>query len=247
MVATPSPSGSLVVIRRSGSIAVIIPAAGSGRRFGAVHNKLFAALGGKPVWLHSVEKMLAREEVAHITLAISDDDHRTFVKQFDEYLMSDRVRLCPGGAERSDSVACALATFASDPAIEYVAVHDAARPLVKPSDLTAVFAAAQQSGAAILATPITGTVKRCPTPFLSSTMDRRELWTALTPQVFSVALLRSAYARHRGRPATDDAELVERSGHPVSIVAGSPDNLKITFPEDLTIAEAILKQHAEQP
>ena len=126
-----------------------------------------------------------------------------------------------------------------------MAIHDAARPLVRPADLAAVFAAAGQTGAAMLATPVPGTLKEgrlegggC------LTVDRRELWLALTPQVFRVGLLKQAYGKHNGRPATDDAQLVERMGHDVTIVQGSADNLKVTYPEDLHVAEAILAMQA---
>ncbi len=229
------------------SIAVIIPAAGSGRRFGSSHNKLFATLAGKPMWLHSVEKLIARPEVACVILAVSAEDEAQFNEQLHAFAIAGKVRVCLGGDQRSDSVAAALASLDDDESIRFVAVHDAARPLVKPVDLSAVFDAAATSGAAILASPVTGTVKKRHSESQTTTVDRRELWIALTPQVFRIDLLRSAYARHRGRPATDDAELVERSGHPVAIVPGSADNLKITFPEDLAIAEAILKQHDQSP
>ena len=229
------------------SIAVIIPAAGSGSRFGDARNKVFAMLAGKPLWMHCVERFAARAEVSRIVLAISNEDRETFVLQSASLAIRARIAFCRGGNERSDSVAAALETLDGDDSVQWIAVHDAARPLVQNCDLDAVFAMAEQTGAAILATPITGTVKRgvagqggC------STVDRRELWTALTPQVFRADVLRSAYARHHGFPVTDDAQLVERAGHPVTIVQGAADNLKITFPEDLQLAEAILKRYGNR-
>jgi 2-C-methyl-D-erythritol 4-phosphate cytidylyltransferase len=229
------------------SVAVIIPAAGSGSRFGDAQNKVFAVLAGKPLWVHCVERFAARREVSRIVLAISDADQDTFHQQRESLCLRDNITFCRGGSERSDSVAMALATLKDDDSVEWVAVHDAARPLVQDRDLTAVFEMAERTGAAILATPITGTVKRglagasgC------STVDRRELWMALTPQVFRHDVLRSAYARHRGYPVTDDAQLVEQSGQPVAIVHGASDNLKITFPEDLQLAEAILKRYGNR-
>jgi 2-C-methyl-D-erythritol 4-phosphate cytidylyltransferase len=151
------------------------------------------------------------------------------------------VELVTGGAERTESVQAALQAVVTDASIEWIAVHDAARPLLRDDDLDALFQAVSISGAAILASPVSGTVKRdlggqqgC------ATIDRRDLWIALTPQVFRVGLLNQAYQKHNGRSATDDAQLVERMGHHVTLVRGSADNLKITFPEDLLVAEAIL-------
>ncbi len=229
------------------SIAVIIPAAGSGSRFGDVRNKVFAMLAGKPLWMHCVERFHARVEVSRIVLAVSDEDRETFEQQATDLAIREKIAFCRGGSERSDSVAAALATLDSDNNVQWIAVHDAARPLVQDEDLSAVFEMAKLTGAAILATPITGTVKRGMADAVGcTTVDRRELWTALTPQVFRADVLRSSYARHHGFPVTDDAQLVERAGHSVALVHGAADNLKITFPEDLQLAEAILKRYGNR-
>ncbi|MBB3209831.1 2-C-methyl-D-erythritol 4-phosphate cytidylyltransferase [Rhodopirellula rubra] len=250
-----------------GSVAVILPAAGSGSRFGDEENKLFALLRGRSLWMHAAETLIRRQEVGQILLAVAPCDRERFEQQLLELPHSDRFRIVEGGDQRSDSVAAALAEVnrmpapATDeeavdglpPRIEWVAVHDAARPLVRDSDLDAVFAHVGHSRAAILATPVTGTLKRsCPaisggSLFESETIngitfDRRGMWVAQTPQVFHLDLIRQAYQRHRGRSATDDAELVERMGHPVALVPGAADNLKITYPEDLLVAEALLSE-----
>jgi len=253
---------------KNGSIAAILPAAGSGRRFGSHQNKLFATLRGVPIWLHSVKALLCRPEVGRIIIAVSETDRQTFQDTHtaflesetfleSEKLQSTRMEWVLGGCERTDSVRSGLESIGCDPMIEYVAIHDAARPLISDQDLSSIFSALIATDAAILATPVTGTLKRAVQApkqaaadgILSDhvvasdhavTVDRRELWVAQTPQVFRLSLLRSAYARYRGYPATDDAQLVERIGHPVAIVAGSSDNIKITHPEDLRIAEAIM-------
>jgi 2-C-methyl-D-erythritol 4-phosphate cytidylyltransferase len=185
--------------------------------------------------------LAARPEVGPIVLAIAEDDRERFEGRDADLVKQYRVRLVTGGAERTDSVRAALDSLVVDESLQWVAIHDAARPIVNDDDLRAVFDAASQSGAAILATPVAGTVKRdlgdrqrC------ETVDRRDLWIALTPQVFRLGLLNQAYQKHNGRSATDDAQLVERLGHDVALVRGSADNLKITFPEDLLVAEAIL-------
>lgn len=227
-----------------GSVAAIVPAAGSGRRFGSEQNKLFAVLAGKPLWFHAVERLASRPEVGRIVLAIAEADRARFVEQREQLAQRNQIEFCSGGAERSDSVAAALQAIGGDGSIRWVAVHDAARPLVPAKDLAAVFAIASQCGAAILAAPISGTIKRSLLAGASSqTVDRSGLYVALTPQVFRIDWLRAAYARHRGFPVTDDAQLVERMGYHVALVPGSADNLKITFPEDLPIAEALLNRN----
>ena len=151
----------------------------------------------------------------------------------------------PGGDERADSVLAGLAV-AGDAA--WIAIHDAARPLLSDDDIGRVFAAADHTGAALLAARVRGTIKRQQPPSMAvekaaaqvrATVDRSELWEALTPQVFRTELLREAYQKWRGFPVTDDAQLVERMGHAVSLVEGSPINLKITVSDDLSIAKAL--------
>lgn len=228
-----------------GSIAAIIPAAGCGARFGRSRNKLFAELAGQPVWLRTASRLRAQSAIGRIVMAISETDQETFASQFETLVQELKVELVRGGAARTDSVNAGLDTLGDDESIRLVAIHDAARPLVSDADLSAVFAVAWQTGAAILATPVSGTLKRdLGRGGPIQTVDRRDLWVALTPQVFRIGLLKQAYQKHNGRPATDDAQLVERIGHEVSLVRGSADNLKITYPEDILIAEAILASQA---
>lgn len=224
-----------------GSVAAILPAAGSGKRFGSHRNKLFAMLAGKPLWTHSVARLSARPEIGRIVMAVASDDRELFLGRDGEFIDRYGVELVEGGVERTDSVQAALQFVESDSSVQWVAVHDAARPLVGRPDLESLFTAVATSDAAILATPVAGTIKRnLGNQIDCETVDRRDLWIALTPQVFRIGLLTQAYRKHNGRAATDDAQLVERLGYDVQLVRGSADNLKITFPEDLLIAEAIL-------
>jgi 2-C-methyl-D-erythritol 4-phosphate cytidylyltransferase len=152
--------------------------------------------------------------------------------------------LCPaiaGGAERQDSMRAGLARL--PPEVEIVAVHDAARALVRPADVARVVAAAERSGAALLATPVRDTIKQARAGRVVATQPRADLWAAQTPQVFRAALLREALAKADadGFRATDDAQLVERLGVPVEIVEGDPGNLKLTWPADFAWAEAALR------
>ena len=217
-------------------------AAGRGRRFGGGENKVLASLGDRPIWRCAVEALRQGEAIGEIVLVIRPDDRSQVAGAAAEL----GLRLVEGGEERYDSVRAGLAEVqrlaaTADPVAvpQFVAVHDAARPLVPREDIDAVTAAAYNSGAAILATPIRGTIKRRTSAGIV-TVDRTELWEALTPQVFRLDLLVAAYDRWRGRPVTDDAEMVERSGVPVTLVPGSAENLKITQPEDLTLAQAIV-------
>ena len=229
------------IIPAAGSIAAILPAAGSGQRFDAASNKLFAELAGKPLWFHAASRLAGSKSVGRVVLVVSQADESVFKNRYAAMVEQLGVELVLGGSERTDSVQAGLDHLTDDSLVEWVAIHDAARPLIRPSDMAAVFVAAQRTGAAILATPVPGTVKRGRLENGGSrTVDRRELWLALTPQVFRIGLLRQAYQKHNGRPATDDAQLVERMGHEVTLVQGSADNLKITYPEDLSVAEAIL-------
>ena len=147
-----------------------------------------------------------------------------------------------GGAERSDTVAAALRRV--KPECDFVAVHDAARPCLVDKWIDTVFAAAEKSGAAILATPVTATLKRADgkaPPSIAETVDRAKLWEAQTPQVFRRELLNKAYATRQGESVTDDSLLFEKMGTPVTLVESSPLNIKITTKDDLRLAEQILK------
>jgi 2-C-methyl-D-erythritol 4-phosphate cytidylyltransferase len=221
--------------------AVILPAAGKSSRFQDPHyKKPFASLDGRPVWLHAAEKFANRSDVCQTLLVVSPADRDEFDSKFGGNAALLGVEVVNGGAERSDSVANALARV--KPEAEFVAIHDAARPCLAKEWIDTVFAAAATSGAAILAIPIHGTIKRAAAgQTVQETVARDGLWEAQTPQVFRTQLLRDAYARAGAEPATDDAQLVERLGHPVTLVPGSRLNLKITSKEDLRIAGALLR------
>lgn len=223
------------------SFAVILPAAGKSSRFRDPHyKKPFAPLENRPVWLHAAEKFTNRSDVQQTLLVISPEDREAFQSKIGANAALLGIEIVDGGAERTESVANALARVRAD--IDFVAVHDAARPCIAEAWIDAVFAAAVKSQAAILAAPLSGTLKRVAgDKTIVETVSREGLWEAQTPQVFARQLLVDAYARRGGPPATDDAQLVERLGHPVTVVPGSPMNLKITSKEDLRLAAAVLK------
>ncbi len=223
------------------TFSVILAAAGRSSRFRDKHyKKPFAPLADRAVWLHSAEKFLNRDDVKQLVLLISPEDRETFDAKFSANVAILGIQVVPGGPERADSIAQALEQVRAD--VDFIAVHDAARPCLATEWVDRVFAAAEQAGAAILAIPVAGTLKRVGRDQrVRETVPRADLWEAQTPQVFRRQLLVDAYARRGRCPATDDAELVERLGHPVKIVPGSPMNLKITTREDLQLAAQALK------
>lgn len=223
--------------------AVILPAAGKSSRFHDKHyKKPFAPLANRAVWLHSAQRFLNREDVAQVILVVSPEDRELFQTKFAANVAILGIDVVDGGAKRADSVAAALARVKPD--VEFVAVHDAARPCIIDPWIDKVFDAASQSGAAICAIPIAATLKRVSpgkTVSVEQTVDRDQLWEAQTPQVFRRQLILDAYAQDGAGEATDDAQLVEWLGHPVTVVLGSVLNLKITTREDLRLAEQVLR------
>ncbi len=219
-------------------VSVILPATGSGKRFGSDSNKIFQLLDGREVFLRTIDLFAKRDDVCQILMVVSPDDAARLLMEFCEELAELGVELVDGGAERSDSVRNALARL--DEAAELVCVHDSVRPCVTSEQIDAVFAAAGDTGAAILAYPLHGTIKKVDSSGrIVKTVDRDGLWEAQTPQVFEKNLLLEAYSL--GGQATDDAETVQRTGAEVTVVASGPNNVKITAPADLLLAEAVMR------
>lgn len=226
----------------SGPIAVVIAAAGRSSRYGDKHvKKPFAMLAGRAVWLHSAERFLAHPDVGQVIIAVAPEDREVFTRKFGANLAFLEIQLSEGGQHRSDTVEKALAVLGEQ--IEYVAVHDAARPCVSERAIASVFDRARETGAAILATPVPDTLKRADAAgdAILETVDRRGVWAAQTPQVFRRDLLERAYRERVEGASTDDAQLVEALGEKVALVDGSPLNIKITTQLDLRLAEQILK------
>jgi 2-C-methyl-D-erythritol 4-phosphate cytidylyltransferase len=223
------------------SFAVILPAAGKSSRFHDKHyKKVFAPLDGRAVWLHCAERFVNRDDVKQVILVISPEDREHFLGKFGANVAILGIEVVDGGARRSDSVAAALARVSSD--VDYVAVHDAARPCICDEWIDKIFAAAEKHDAVMFAIPVAGTLKRVGADMqVEETVSRKNLWEAQTPQVFRRQLLLDAYANVADASVTDDAQLVEQLGITVTIVPGSPINLKIATKEDLRLAEKALK------
>jgi 2-C-methyl-D-erythritol 4-phosphate cytidylyltransferase len=222
--------------------SVIIPAAGKGERFGGGEKKTFAKVDGRPVFLRTLEHFMNRPDVCQTILAVAPEDLSEMKTKYGPNLGFMSVQLVEGGARRCDTVAAALKTVSEQ--AEYVAIHDAARPCVSTAMIDAVFAEAAKSGAAILAAPVVGTIKRVAGSMaIEETLDRAGIYEAQTPQVFRKDIILSAYAGLKDirDDVTDDAQVVERAGHAVTVVPSDATNLKITTKGDLTLAAAILK------
>jgi 2-C-methyl-D-erythritol 4-phosphate cytidylyltransferase len=225
---------------------VILPAAGRSTRFGdPKQKKIYAELDGRAVWLRALDPFLTHGEVEQIIVAIAPEDRELFDRRYRDKVAFLNLDVIEGGAERCNTVARALERVR--PACEFVAVHDAARPCLSEEMVSAVFAAAREHGAALLATPVIDTIKRARDGrFTVETVSRSDLFLAQTPQVFRRDWIEQAFARRGelGSGITDDTQLVEALGHRCAIVSSSPFNLKITTQDDLRLAAAILKIRA---
>lgn len=228
--------------------SVIVAGAGKSERFGAAERKTFAKLDGRPVFIRSLERFISHAGVCQTILAIAPEEMEAMKSSFGANLGFMGVKLIEGGATRVDTVAAALEVVSDE--AEFVAIHDAARPCVTPEMVDAVFAEAVKTGAAILAAPITGTMKRvADSMVIDQTESRTGLYEAQTPQAFRKELLLDAYARLQGDTGdiTDDAQVVELAGHPVSVVKSNATNIKITTKADIAMAHAILKARPAKP
>lgn len=225
--------------------AALVLAAGRGERLRSALPKAFVPLAGRTLLARSLDVLARVPEIDLVIPIVAADELARFAALAAERTGIPKLEpAVPGGRERQDSMAAGLAALPPD--VAFVAVHDAARPLVRTEDVSRVLAAARESGAALLVTPVTDTVKRVRGGLVVETPPRSECVAAQTPQVFRVELLREALekARAEGVVGTDDAQLVERLGVAVRAVEGDPGNRKITRPEDLAWAELELVRRA---
>jgi len=221
----------------------IIAAAGIGTRMGAGRAKQMIELGGVPLLVHTLTRFEESSSVHQVLLVLQPDLTGEVLTLISRYGLRKVSRVVAGGAERQDSVYRGLQVLDEQTA-GIVAIHDAARPFVRPAEIDAVIERAQATGAAVLALPAVDTIKQVKSGRIARTLDRRQVYHAQTPQAFRFPIIREAYERAyaAGFVATDDSQLVERAGHRISVVEGSPINIKITRPLDMCIAEAIRSQ-----
>ncbi|MHC4111881.1 MAG: 2-C-methyl-D-erythritol 4-phosphate cytidylyltransferase [Planctomycetota bacterium] len=230
----------------SKSVGVIICAAGASSRFGGKRNKPFVDVAGRAAFLRSAELFTNRDDVKQVLLAISPEDQELVEVKWGPNLKFYDVQICFGGAERFDTVTKTLELIKDN--IDLIAVHDAVRCCVTKKWIDDCFAAAAKSGAAMLACPVSATIKKVKDNVIQQTVDRSGLYEAQTPQVFEASLLRKAYDNLKNLDVSkisDDSQLVEALDHKVSIVETDSSNIKITRKSDIAIAEAILKSRAK--
>ncbi|HHX74590.1 MAG TPA: 2-C-methyl-D-erythritol 4-phosphate cytidylyltransferase [Firmicutes bacterium] len=224
------------------SNAVIIPAAGQGSRMQAKINKQFLRLAGRPVVAHTVKDCLDAAIFDQIIVVIAPGEEEIFRRDvLLPWFPEERITIATGGRERQDSVGNGLEFL--DKEIEYVCIHDGARPLAGPLLLQKCLVQARASGAAVAAVPVKDTIKTIDgTGKVVDTPDRSHLWAVQTPQAFRRDWLEEAYryGQKNNLQATDDATLLELCGYPVTVVPSDYSNLKITTAEDLALAEALL-------
>jgi 2-C-methyl-D-erythritol 4-phosphate cytidylyltransferase len=221
-------------------VGLVIPAGGAGQRLGG-RAKAELPLAGKPMLQWTLAPFLSIEEIQHIVIALP----ATLLASPPDWLRDKRISLVQGGAERSESVRAGLSALPPD--VDIVVIHDAARPLVRVELIREVLDAACAGSGAIAALPATDTIHVVDDELrIVQTPDRNMLWQAQTPQVFPRSLIEAAHRRAAGErwSSTDDAALVVRCGGMVQIVKGDAENLKITVPRDIEVAEALLSRRS---
>lgn len=214
--------------------AAIIVAGGAGKRFGSAKPKQFLNLCGKPVFLWSIEAFSSIKDFKQIIVVVPDNMLDSLSKKY------KNISFTSGGKERFDSVKKGLLLINKD--IDFIAVHDGARPLIHRSDIIKVLKEASVSKAAIAAQKTKDTVKEVKNGYIINTLDRSRLWNAQTPQIFERDILLKAYSKKINAAITDDSQLVEKLNIKVAIVETKFPNFKITTPDDMLFAEKELKQ-----
>lgn len=228
-----------------GRVAAIIPAAGRGRRMGAPVNKLFLHLAGRPVLAHTLAAFEEAESVDEVILVAAPDDLVACREMLAQWPGPKVAAVVAGGAERQESVANGLAALSGD--VEIVVVHDGARPLVSPRLIDESVRAARRWGAVVAAVPVKDTIKLvAPDGAVRGTPERGACFAAQTPQAFQAAVIRAAFAwaADAGLTGTDEASIVEKSGHRVQVIPGCEENIKLTTPADFLVAEGFLARRA---
>lgn len=221
--------------------AVIIPAAGRGLRMGQNINKQYLPLAGKPVLAHTITTCIAARCFEEIIVVVTPGEEEIFHRDVLLPWFSDHsITVVTGGKERQDSVRNGLQSLSGN--IEVVCVHDGARPLVCASLFTTCLHDAARYGAAIAAVPVKDTIKIVEGTYVKATPPRATLWAVQTPQAFQRDWLSQAHQRalDEGFYTTDDAALLEHYNYPVRVVTADYENIKVTTPEDLVLAEAFL-------
>lgn len=219
------------------NLAVVIVAGGSGKRFGSKQPKQFLLLNKKPMFLWSILAFKKAKGCKQIILVVPKDK----IPEMAKYKKLYNIDIVCGGKERFNSVKNGLDIVRDD--IDFVAVHDAARPLITENIVNEVLFAAEKNGGAIAATISKDSVKLSKNSrTITNSIDRKNIWQAQTPQIFKKDILKQVYSKKISLSTTDDAQLVEKMGKKIALVHSSYENFKVTEPLDFTLAEIILKK-----
>ena len=222
-------------------VGAIIAAAGSSERMGGV-DKMFALLGGEPILARVVDVFQGCDLIDQIVLVVSRQSLKRCRQLVAEYGWSKVTDVCPGGERRQDSVAAGLSRLSH---CQWVIIHDGARPLVTEDLIHGGLTEAEETGAAVAAVPVTDTIKVAGEDRLvQQTPSRQDLWAVQTPQVFRFDIITEAYRQIKDE-VTDDASLVEQLGYRVKLYMGAYDNIKVTTPDDLALAEILWQKRGK--
>ena len=236
----------------SGKFAAVLPAGGLGKRMGGNIPKQLMQLGDKPVYQYSLETFLKMDEIAEVVMAVPADWKEYFEKEIDAWISAScsvkefrtKLKIVLGGAERWQSVENGVNALTSE--AEYVLVHDVARPFISEKIIRKVCETLVSKGSCLVAKPAIDTIKIASDGRVESTIDRRKVWLAQTPQAARIDLLKQLYARIAKEPLdftpTDEASILEFFGEPVYIVKGDSANDKLTTPEDFAVFASRVNQ-----
>jgi len=221
-------------------LSAIVLAAGKNRRFAAKLPKVISKIGTKPVIYYPLFTLNRHPDIDEIVVVANPENIRAICAIIRRYKINKARKIVLGGRERRDSVFQGLKPLSPD--IDYVLIHDGARPFISSGMVSSVILAAKRSGAAAVGVAVKDTIKEVANSIVVKTLKRSRLWEMQTPQVFKKSLILRAYKEAGNLKATDDAMLVERLGVKVRVALGAYSNIKITTPEDLIVARAILKK-----
>ena len=222
-------------------VEAIVPAAGLGVRMNSSIPKPLVKIGKKPVIVYTLEALAKNRDIKRILVAVNEDNLSRFKKVIGRYKIGKSLVFVSGGSTRGDSVENCLKQVSGE--TDFVLIHDAVRPFISQALISRLIRDVKESQAVICGAPVKATIKKVTRQLIvAQTLDRENIWEIQTPQVFAKALLTEAYKRYGSRAGTDDASLVEKMGQKVKVIEGSYFNIKITTPEDLVLARAILKE-----
>ena len=220
-------------------VGAVIVAAGESHRMGGI-DKVLAPLGGKPLLARTIDAFQTCHLINQIVVVVNEKNVERCRRLIAGEGWSKVSDVCPGGRRRQDSVAAGLAQLRN---CDWVVIHDGARPLVTVDLIERGLEAARETGAAVAAVPVTDTIKVTGDDrIVHQTPPRQNLWAVQTPQVFRIGIMTEAYSRANG-DVTDDASLVEQLGYKVKIYMSSYDNIKVTTPDDLALAEVLWRKY----